>query len=743
MFRVDDAGRLATGASSPCAVEAVVLASPERVAAPPPSPFRAIPQGEKSQLAVRVTAVRDGDQWRNASGKCDIIIDGHLLTVGALDRIRVFGQWSQPAAASNPGQFDFALHSQADRQLLQVRCESPDCVSVVSANRSWRPTVWIDQLRNHWRSLLWRSLGEQRAPMASAMLLGARGAMPREAMHSYRVTGTLHILVVSGLHAGILISIAFTALGLGWLSRRKALVLAMILILAYTLLTGAHPPVIRAAVLAELACLALLIGVNPFALNSLAAAALVVLALNPADLFRTGPQLSFLCAGVLLWFSTVRWRRKRTPLDQLLHSVKPWYAKAGRRLGNSTCLVMGATLAVWLLSAPLLMQSYNLATPVAVLISPLLFPLVALTLFAGFAYLVAGWLVPIAEPTLATTCNWTVAALEALITHSSQLPGGYWWTPSLPAWWVLGWYALAAILLVPGGTRWGWQRALQLCMLWILVGSAPVLYNRSVTPPDKVAFLDVGHGVCVVLTTSEGSTVLYDAGSLGSPSYAAETISTYLWSRGIRTIDGIVLSHPDVDHFNALPGLAERFAIGQVFASPMMFPRSLAASDRSAPAELLRLLNQRDIPVSVVELGDRLTIDARTKAQVLYPDRLGNLASDNANSLVLAVELGGRRILLPGDLESPGIDHVMAELPYDCDVLLAPHHGSRRSDPPGFAAWSTPEWTVVSGSDRTTNQQVTASYEQRGGKLISTSEFGAIEIELRRNHLSVKPYLSL
>jgi len=488
--------------------------------------------------------------------------------------------------------------------------------------------------------------------------------------------------------------------------------------------------------------LALLIGVNPFAINSLAAAAIVVLTLNPANLFRTGPQLSFLCAAVLLWFSSVRWRPASTPLERLLHSVRPWYSRLIFRLGKSTGLVAGATLAVWLLSMPLLMQSYNIATPVAVLISPLLFPLVVATLLSGFAYLVGGWLLPFAEPALSVPCKWSVAALEALVTHASEIPGGYLWTPAPWGWWVFGWYALVAAALVPGGVRFGWRRTMQVAAVWVLVGALPAFVARLGNEPAKVAFLDVGHGVCTVVTTPDGGTLLYDAGSLGSPSFAADTISSYLWSRGIRAIDGIVLSHPDVDHFNALPGLADRFSIGRVFVSPMMFPRLLTDDDTSAPAELQRLLQSRGIPTEVVQMGNRLTIDSKTSALVLYPDRLGNLGSDNANSLVLAIELAGRKILLPGDLESPGIDHVMADIPYDCDLLLAPHHGSRRSDPPGFAAWSRPEWTIVSGGALQTSSQVTASYQQRGGKLLSTADFGAIEFEMHNDRLVAKPYVN-
>jgi competence protein ComEC len=111
----------------------------------------------------------------------------------------------------------------------------------------------------------------------------------------------------------------------------------------------------------------------------------------------------------------------------------------------------------------------------------------------------------------------------------------------------------------------------------------------------------------------------------------------------------------------------------------------------------------------------------------LHPPQKGVIGSDNANSVTLGVEYANRRILLPGVLESPGIDDVMAEAPYDCDVLLAPHHGSRRSDPPGFAAWSTPEWVVFSGGGGEQAAPVIRTYEKAGANVLVTDEVGAVQ----------------
>ena len=126
-------------------------------------------------------------------------------------------------------------------------------------------------------------------------------------------------------------------------------------------------------------------------------------------------------------------------------------------------------------------------------------------------------------------------------------------------------------------------------------------------------------------------------------------------------------------------------------------------------------------------LNDRLNVsNPDLEIDFLHPPRTGVVGRDNANSLVLRVQYGGQVILLPGDLESPGIEAVMAEPPLDCDILLAPHHGSVRSDPPGFAAWCKPEWVVVSGQDTGDTKDLTAvSYGEVGARILHTSRSGA------------------
>jgi competence protein ComEC len=264
---------------------------------------------------------------------------------------------------------------------------------------------------------------------------------------------------------------------------------------------------------------------------------------------------------------------------------------------------------------------------------------------------------------------------------------------------------------------------------WVVVGLVPTLDRTLARNHLSIAFLSVGHGTCVLVNSPTGETILYDAGSLGTPDFATQTISSYLWHRGIRQIDGIILSHADIDHYNAVPGLLERFDVGAVYVSPVMFSR-FSSGGSGGPGVLRDAIEHAKVPLREIWSGDRLHVGSEMKIEVLHPPRRGVLGTDNANSITLAIEYGARRLLLPGDLEPPGLDDLMAELPYDCDVLLAPHHGSRSSDPPGFAAWSTPDWVVISGAGAEQVTPVIQAYERAGANVLETHAWGTIEITL-------------
>ncbi len=181
-----------------------------------------------------------------------------------------------------------------------------------------------------------------------------------------------------------------------------------------------------------------------------------------------------------------------------------------------------------------------------------------------------------------------------------------------------------------------------------------------------------------------------------------------------------------------MPALLEQFRIGAIYVSPVMFEQPNRAIEALKGA-----IAKRGVPLKEIYSGDRLRVAGDVRIDVLHPPRRGVLGSDNANSIVLAIEYQGRRLLLSGDLEPPGLDDLLAELPYDCDVAMAPHHGSAASDPPGFAAWSTPEWAIVSGGRSDRLSAVEAAYGEHGCRVLNTASRGAIQITISKGQVSV------
>lgn len=390
----------------------------------------------------------------------------------------------------------------------------------------------------------------------------------------------------------------------------------------------------------------------------------------------------------------------------------------------------------------------------ALVINTIIWVPITLALYGGFAALLLGGIAPPLGTIGSAVCDGNLWLMETAIGWSRGLPGSYAWLPAPPSWWVaafyvvLGlfaafpavrprrlwlwalpavWFAVALVLASPAG-RTGFESELR------RVGAA-----AKQEPPLACSFVAVGHGIACLIELPDGRTILYDAGKLGSPLGAARSVSAVLWSRGIRHLDAVVISHADADHFSGVPELLGRFSVGVIYVSPVMFDQP-----QPAVAALTQAIERSGVPLRTIQAGDRLGNSPDVRLEVLHPPRKGVIGSDNANSILLLVQYAGRRLLLTGDLESPGLDDVLAEEPLDCDVVLTPHHGSRRSNPTGFALWSTPEIAVISGSrtlgDIPDIESVKDSYRARGAEVYHTAEDGCIRIELRTSGVSVTTF---
>jgi competence protein ComEC len=194
-------------------------------------------------------------------------------------------------------------------------------------------------------------------------------------------------------------------------------------------------------------------------------------------------------------------------------------------------------------------------------------------------------------------------------------------------------------------------------------------------------------------------------------------------------------SHADLDHFNGLPALLERFAVGQVTCTPMF-------ADKKAPGVQFTLLalDKYRVPKRIVRAGDRLQA-AEVALEVLHPPAVGPEGNENARSMVLRVRHAGHTLLLTGDLEGPGLASVLAQPAVQADILMAPHHGSRFPNTPELAQWAQPK-VVVSCEGRPRGRaRPPEPYSSMGAAFLDTWRYGAVTIRSHTSGLVVETFL--
>jgi competence protein ComEC len=236
---------------------------------------------------------------------------------------------------------------------------------------------------------------------------------------------------------------------------------------------------------------------------------------------------------------------------------------------------------------------------------------------------------------------------------------------------------------------------LLLLLLGILTGCLPV--GRSPAGPTSemtLAVLDVGQGLAVAIVTPDGHALVYDAGN--SRQDAERVIIPFLRAHGIERLDYAVLSHPDQDHVGGMPALLANFPVA-AYVDPVL------PSTNRAYAETLRLVAEKGIRPIRAERGLVLPLGEQVTARVLWPERPflrapDGTVSDNDNCVVLLVEYGAIRILLPGDLEERGEAELVTRdgEGLHADILVVGHHGSRTSSSEPFLAVVRPAVALIS-----------------------------------------------
>ena len=628
----------------------------------------------------------------------------------------------------NPGSFD-AVHYLARQSIYwnvsassaQIRILPGHCGNPIAGSIYFIRMAALDRLEHLYKS------DEYSNGMMQALLIGATARLDRSWTEDYRSTGTFHALVISGGHVAVLAAVLLFTLRLAGLPQNLALIASVLMAWLYAGVAGWQAPVLRSAAGMTLFAIGRSLYRRPRLLNVLAAVALAFIVWDPEQVFDASFQLSFGAVALIGAFVIPSLDKTSAPLSAGLENIDDTRKdiRVDRRSSQfrielrllirtlrmlhvpqrpATSLVTGPArfgIFVWEmlvasffiqvgLSLPMILYFHRLsisALSANALVLPILSAIVPLGFLAIFTN--SHVLAQICASLLSLS-RWAVG-IHAHWEPDWRIPG--------PPFWLAAAFSAALIWAAWRKVRFSWR--LIACSL---ATAALALICVHPFPPEapqrrlELVAIDVGQGDSLLVAFPNGKLMLVDAG--GIPVFGnhkkpnidigEDVVSPYLWSRSIKHLDIVAMTHAHDDHMGGMAAVLRNFHPAELWTGATQESREWLGI-RGAAAQL-------NIPVRHLTRGSPFNFGGAA-LQVLAPgpDYQPDAKPKNDDSLVMRIEYGCTSFLLTGDMEKRIEEELYAGgFLRHADVLKVGHHGSRSSTTPDLLDAVHPAFGIIS-----------------------------------------------
>jgi len=755
------------------------------------------------RFILHAVALDNGRQRRPVIGKLRVSARGELPALAAGDTIAFKSHIRLISNFKNPAGFDYRRYM-AYKAIWATAYLNAENLEVIHKSRTSGLFQFLDKARRMFARLVEKSGNPETRAVLKALIIGDRSQISPQARQRFNRAGVGHLLAISGLHIGIVASVAFflfnavmvrikPLLWRAW-SRKAAALSALLPVAAYGLIAGFSPSTQRAVIMVAVFLMTFLFQREQDPLNTLALAALIILVTNPPSLFDISFQLSFTAVFAIIYGFSRLQDRPAAQREQHQDSRR-WRLR--KKLASFFLVSFFAVCG----SLPLVAYYFNQISLVGLAANIIVVPLV------GFIVIPLGLAALFAIPFGMPLAAWCVAVASHVLNYSlgiinffSDLPFAAVniVTPdyiAIGSYYVLAWALLklsrrgpnaksaeqsmdadadhliqsrdgnllavaksgfalqpriVSGLKIKGFSTNSLAKLAVVLVLCVLTADTCFwLYQRFWHPDLRVTVIDVGNGFASLLELPGGHTILLDGGGFSDNAafdVGASVLAPLLWHKKIRTVDAIILSHPDSDHLNGLIYIADNFHVKNIWTNG-------ESADTVGYAMLLNVVARRAIFRPVFENMSRRYRIGDVELEFLYPppDFLKKKNSEkwrnsNNNSLVVKVTFGATSFLFPGDImaeaEAEIVHSAGSKLP--STVLIAPHHGSRTSSSSLFLNEVDPKFIIISCGRNMRfplpNAAVLKRYQKRGCTIWRTDMHGAIQMATNGRRLEIKPF---
>ena len=752
-------------------------------------------------IILKCTSLIREDQTYSYSGKlqCELTNEIELQNLRIGQQIVLEGTFSLFSTATNPGEFD-AQGYYAGRGIAG-RVRKAQILATGEDYNFLRERLYGFRLVLHDR--LAEVFPAKEASIMQTLLLGEKEKLDAEVKALYQKNGIAHILSISGLHITLLGMGIYRLLKRLGVSVRAAAVCGALSLLMYGVMVGMNVSASRAIGMYLLQMLGIFVVRTYDMLTGLGLMALLLVLQEPERLFGVSFLMSFgavLGICVLTPVFSGDGREKDTDAESEAAGMSEWLRIVADILGDSayernkhregwrkvayegiqhmlSAVKSGfaASAGVILFTLPIQLWFFYEIPVYSVLLNLLVLPFMSVVMAGGILSLIPGLgVVGTVDCLILWWYEWICGRFE-------ELPGAI-WCVGRPAVWQIVCYYVGIFLLVfvrkyaEESIR---NRALRLIAVMIILGLSIGLLTGNFDRGSRVTFLDVGQGDGIVVETGQGA-YLFDCGSTSRKNIGEYVLKPYLKSRGIRSLRGVFVSHPDEDHMNGVIELLENGADWGIVVEQLFLPAIAEEKRTENFATLLAAAEAAEVPVSYIKCGDEIR-DSRFRLLCLHPEGNTTLADANAYSECFYVELTGEesvlskilsdipwsfgttsedrertsssrkfRILLTGDVEGEGERQLTQELQtlqeFKVDILKVAHHGSGYSTGTEFLDAASPTAAIISCGRNNSyghpHAETLQRLEDARVPWYGTMDYGALSVTVDSHGNRLRGYLS-
>ncbi len=398
----------------------------------------------KTTFRLEVKLIKGKRGWQKSRG--EVLVDlfrGENIFYG--DYLAIEGKLHKPFNFSADKRFSYRdyLERKGIKFILSVKKQGR--VEILGKNRGDPLHRYVIRFKHRLDDILAGHFTGAEKGIMEGFLLGDRYNIPQRINELFQMAGVVHILAISGFNVGIVAYVIFLFLKIFPLGRRWHYILTILLLIAYAILTGAQPPVVRATIMAAVFLAGFILEREPESVNTLSCAALFILFVNPVNLFDVGFQLSFVSVLAIIVFYPKcvsvfsRLDDKVAQRGKMIGAVMSVLKYIGQSFILSFCAYIGV--------AVMIAYYFEFVTPVAILANLAVIPLASLVVILGVGLLLTGLVLPAVTFLFADCIRVLLALMVKVVFWCVQIPGAYFRVPGVPLPVVILYYAVLCLLL--------------------------------------------------------------------------------------------------------------------------------------------------------------------------------------------------------------------------------------------------------------------------------------------------------